>query len=86
MRVTPEEIIKMNELYLAYHNYSAVAREVGRAPSTVKRYIDPNYAHRAVCKKVKEVDWKALEETPIVDISTWEQLFLERNGNESILP
>ncbi len=86
MRVSEDEIIRMNELYLEYRTYAAVAREVGRAPSTVKRYIDPNYARRAICKKVREVDWKALEETPVIDISIWEQLFLERSENEGFLP
>lgn len=78
MRVTQDEIIKMNELYLEYHTYAAVAKEVGRAPSTVKRYIDPNYISREVCQKLKEIDWEALDEVPIINISTWEQDFLRK--------
>lgn len=78
MRVTQDEIIKMNELYLEYHSYAAVAREVGRAPSTVKRYIDSNYVPQKIVKKLKEVDWEALNEVPIIDISTWEQDFLRK--------
>lgn len=35
----------MNILYLKTHNYSAVAREVGCAPSTVKKYIQPNFVN-----------------------------------------
>ena len=42
-RITNEEIKKINELYAQYHNYSKVAREVGVAPTTVKKYIIPNY-------------------------------------------
>lgn len=78
MRVTQDEIIKMNELYLEYHTYAAVAKEVGRAPSTVKRYIDPNYISQNICQKLKEIDWEALNEVPIINISTWEADFLKR--------
>ena len=78
MRVTQDEIIKMNELYLEYHSYAAVAREVGRAPSTVKRYIYSNYVPQRIVKKLKEVDWEALNEVPVIDISTWEADFLKR--------
>ena len=42
-RVTTDDIKKMNELYATCHNYSQVAREVGFAPSTVKRYIIKDY-------------------------------------------
>lgn len=78
MRVTQDEIIEMNELYLEYHTYAAVAKEVGRAPSTVKRYIDPDYVSQKICQKLKEIDWEALDEVPIINISTWEQDFLRR--------
>ena len=59
-RVTPDEIEKMNELYLIYGTYSAVAREVGRAPTTVKRYIDPNYTAKEV-KRLLVVPWSNIE-------------------------
>lgn len=61
MRVTESEIKQINELYLQYGTYAAVAREVGRAPSTVKRYVDPNY--QSTTPKVeenKEIDWEPL--------------------------
>lgn len=80
MRVTQDEIIKMNELYLEYKTYAAVAKEVGRAPSTVKRYIDPEYISQAIPKKLKPIDWEKLESAPVIDISTWEPDFLERCG------
>lgn len=38
-KVQPDDIIKMNELYLKYGTYAAVAREVGFAATTVKKYI-----------------------------------------------
>ena len=85
MRVTPEEIIQMNELYLEYRTYSAVAREVGRAPSTVKRYIDPNYISQKTPTQLFPIDWEKLESAPIVKIPTWEQTYLERKHDERIL-
>ena len=35
----------MNILYQRYHTYAAVAREIGCAPSTVKKYIQPNFVN-----------------------------------------
>ena len=43
MRVTQEMIVRMNDLYLELKTYSAVARKIGVSPTTVKRYINPNY-------------------------------------------
>lgn len=40
-------IIKINELYKAIGTYAGVSRELGIAPSTVKKYVDQNY----ICKK-----------------------------------
>lgn len=42
-KVTEQDKIKMNELYLDLRTYAAVARETGFSPSTVKKYIIPNY-------------------------------------------
>ena len=81
MKVSQDEIIKMNELYLEYGTYSAVAREVGRAPSTVKRYIDPNYQSQSLPKQLKPINWELLESAPIVKIINWEQEFLEKNND-----
>ena len=38
-RVTPEEIVRMNQLYAKLGHYALVAREMGRSASTVARYI-----------------------------------------------
>ena len=38
-RVTPEEIVRMHQLYAKYGNFAAVAREVGRSGCTVAKYI-----------------------------------------------
>ena len=38
-RITPEEIIEMQQLYRKLGTYAAVAREVGRSASTVSKYV-----------------------------------------------
>lgn len=38
-----EEIQRINELYFRYKTYAEVARQTGFAPSTVKKYVDPNW-------------------------------------------
>ena len=38
-RVTPQEIVKMHQLYAQLGNYAAVGREMGRSGSTVAKYI-----------------------------------------------
>jgi DNA invertase Pin-like site-specific DNA recombinase len=42
-KVTEQDKIQINELYLELKTYAAVARETGFSPSTVKKYIIPNY-------------------------------------------
>jgi hypothetical protein len=42
-RITEEQKIEMNILYKKYGTYSAVAREMGCAPTTVKKYIIPDF-------------------------------------------
>ena len=42
-KVTNEDKILMNELYLQYKTYAEVARQTGFSASTVKKYIIPNY-------------------------------------------
>ena len=42
-RVTDADKIQFNELYLQYRTYAAVARETGFSPTTVKKYIIPDY-------------------------------------------
>lgn len=38
-RVTPQEIVKMHQLYAQLGNYAAVGRAMGRSASTVSKYI-----------------------------------------------
>ena len=37
--ITPEEIVRMIELYPKYGTYAAIAREVGRSASSVSNYV-----------------------------------------------
>ena len=53
MKITPEDIIKLNEVYLLCGTYTGAAKAVGCAPSTAKKYIDPSY--RSV-NKVEELN------------------------------
>ena len=38
-RITPEEIIKMQWRYRQSGTYAAVAKEIGRSPSSVSKYV-----------------------------------------------
>ena len=38
-RVTPEEIVRIHQLYAKYGNFVAAARAVGQSGSTVAKYI-----------------------------------------------
>ncbi len=38
-RVTPQEIVQMQQLYAQYGTYAAVGRIMGRSGSTVARYV-----------------------------------------------
>lgn len=41
--VTYEDVKEMNRLYLELKTYAAVARKLGFAPSTVKKYIKSDF-------------------------------------------
>ena len=52
-KISYEDIQTINELYLKIGTYSGVARELHIAPTTVKKYIIPNYKeHKTVEKKI----------------------------------
>ena len=42
MKITPEDIVKLNEAYLLCGTYTGAAKAVGCSPSTAKKYIDSN--------------------------------------------
>lgn len=43
-KVTNEDILRINELYYKHKVYAEVARQTGFSASTVKKYIDKNWA------------------------------------------
>ena len=51
--VTQEMVKEINELYLQIGTYAGVARKIGIAPTTVKKYVVPHYiAESTIQKKV----------------------------------
>jgi transposase-like protein len=75
--VTLEDKKKMNELYLELKTYAAVARATGFSPSTVKKYIDPEYQPSAQ-REIKTFDKKlsVLTETEAIELSKadWDKM------------
>lgn len=76
-RVQEEDIEEMNELYLIYNSYSAVARECGWSAGTVKRYIEPGY----ISKRVVEPKSFHLEDLPKSNL----HIFLEEDWKDLIV-
>ena len=37
--ISPEEIVEMQRLYRIYGTYAAVAKEIGRSPSSISKYV-----------------------------------------------
>ena len=71
-----QEIEKINELYRKYGTYAAVARELGIAPSTVKKYVSTGNVHSASPIKnsdeFKPVRLVHLSDLPKFDIDSFE--------------
>lgn len=72
-QITQDQIIEINELYLQIGTYAGVSRAMGGrpAPSTVKKYIIPNYVSKENQKKT--VFHK--EEIPSLDSSLFEDIY-----------
>ena len=77
-RVTQEDIIRINELYIKLNNKAAVARETGFSPSTVSKYIIADYKPAAAIEKKKftgelpefdEMIFMIDDWTPLLEIS-----------------
>ena len=62
-RVSQEDIILINEAYLAAGTYSGVAAATGWSASTIKKYIIPDYKSE---QKVEAVD---IELPPLSEIA-----------------
>ena len=62
-RVTNEDIILINEAYLAAGTYSGAAAATGWSASTVKKYIIPNY------KSEQKIEVDNIEPPPLDEIA-----------------
>lgn len=74
--VTQDMIKQINELYLKIKTYSGVAREVCISPSTVKKYIIPNYQSEENIKKIifKKEDIPELSFEKFKNLEDWGSL------------
>ena len=57
-RVTPEEIVEMQRLYRVLGTYAAVAREIGRSPSAVSKYVQMKDVPRNIRIAVENLSTK----------------------------
>jgi len=62
-RVGPDDIIKINEAYLAYGTYSGAAAATGWSASTVRKYVISDY------KSEQKVEAADIELPPIEEIA-----------------
>ena len=58
-KVTSEDIVLFNSLYYKTKNFSEVARQTGFSASTVRKYVDKNWAPVAV-ENIKKFDENSL--------------------------
>ena len=75
--VTQEMVKEINELYLQIGTYTGVARKIGIAPTTVKKYIVPHYiAESTIQKKVfdKNKISKDIDFSPFINKEDWGSL------------
>ena len=70
-RITEDQKIQMNILYKELKTYAAVARVMGVAASTVKRYIIPDFVN----PEEIEIKTVQIKELPPVDINKFKQPF-----------
>ena len=54
-RVTPQEVVKMQQLYAELGNYAAVGREMGRGGSTVAKYVQMKSVPQSIRLAVQEL-------------------------------
>ena len=75
VKITNEVITEINELYLEIKTYAGVARKVGVAPSTVKKYIIPNYVSAKDIKIKRFIgEIPELDESMFKGVSNWGDL------------
>ena len=79
--MTQEKIIEINELYLQIKTYAGVSRALGGSPSptTVKKYIIPNYQSQ------KNIDIKKFDKESISKEFDFNSFLIENWGELCIL-
>lgn len=79
--MTQEKIIEINELYLQIKTYAGVSRALGGSPSptTVKKYIIPNYQSQ------KNIDIKKFDKESISKNFITNNFLIENWGELCIL-
>ena len=80
-RVQPEDIIKMNELYLTIGTYAGVARAVGFSAGTVKRYIIADFTPQAEMKPIEKIEFEIPSMNELVYPENWDD-FLQLSTEE----
>lgn len=54
-RVTPQEVVRMQQLYAELGNYAAVGRKMGRSGSTVAKYVKMEGVPQSIRIAVQEL-------------------------------
>lgn len=76
-RVTEDDKILFNTLYLKLGTYSGVAKETGFSASTVKKYIVPDFRipeDNSIVKFTKEDVPKVFDPITLVESENWGEL------------
>lgn len=76
-RVTEDDKIRFNTLYLKLGTYSGVAKETGFSASTVKKYIVPGFQipeDNSIIKFTKEEIPKVFDPITLVESENWGDL------------
>lgn len=86
-RVTPQDIVNINELYLIHKVKAEVARQTGFSASTVAKYIIPDYKAEPINTEYEKIEEKTVD-VLIFLIPNWNDLIVisdeERADMESM--
>lgn len=76
--ITDEKIVEINELYLKIGTYSGVAKIIGCAPSTVKKYVIEGYTPKEnlQLQKMTVDDLPEFSTEGLKNLENWGQLCL----------
>lgn len=86
LQVIQDLIVEINELYATLKTYAAVSRALGGSPSptTVKKYIIPNYIPKAQLSITRfDKDLPLFDPTPFLHSENWGE-FCELSPSERV--